>query len=528
MKKIITSAIFAVSALGFTASAANELPTDINGFFRLNNAAFQESLSGLSSYNLGGALPDPCNPGSVLTIRTDKMWSMAEAMDKLQQMLDAGEITQEEHFQMFYNIMTLDSWKSGMYPVKEFTAQGQDFMEIAARFPDWADAAIEAFLNNDAEILYKDYRDMLTMLCVFATDIIKPVNLETVDTFKAWCESYLTKWRSVADFGLYMQPVYSNPPSDPEDETPMVPTGEYYLRMKTPPYVGSLQKAQIYINNMLTSNGTVTDVDTLNIWNSAKHYMLQEIEKEYPAESPVYNFVHNLFGNSVMNMEYAIGESEEGGLRLQPLPDAFNSQNITLTADDLERCKWMLSAVNDEQPLAVRPSSDMKDADGRFYSTLNLTYPARIVSPGVEIFYATAVNEENGVPALEQITGDIIPAYTPVFVRSISDDIKNNIILPLDEESAEVPGNILKGSVFETPNNGSYFILGASDAAPVFCVYPQVVPANSAYYEGSLVKINTLDADSVNDGVYYDLLGREVKNPAAKGIYIVNGKKVVK
>ena len=69
-------------------------------------------------------------------------------------------------------------------------------------------------------------------------------------------------------------------------------------------------------------------------------------------------------------------------------------------------------------------------------------------------------------------------------------------------------------------------MLGASTDGPVFNAAPDVMPANSVYYDGELTGVNSISTDN-NINKIYDLLGREVKNPC-KGIYIVNGNKMVR
>lgn len=527
MRKLITSIILAVSGVSFTASAQAQLPERLDGYFRLTNTAFQEALTAKSSYNLGGAIPNPADAGSVFNITTGKMWSFAEEMERLQQMLDEGKITEEQYTLLFMSAMNVNSWKSGFFPVTGLTVQGQDFVKLINRFPDWADAAIEYFLNNEVANLYSEHRGTLTMLCAFATDIIKPVNLDSEESFRKWTENYLTKWRAVADFGLYLHPVWTTP--DPEDDKAVSePTGEYYLEFKTPPYVGSMEKAQMYINKILTGNGSATDVDTLNIWGSAKQYMMAEMAKEYAEDSPEYTFVHNLLGDSKMNTLYIIGESEEGGLRIQELPDAFNTQNVIITADDIARCTWKFEQLDEEYPFAAAIKEKDYDKDGWHYGTLNLTFPCRMLSPGMEAYYATAVNEETAEPAMERLSGDIIPAYTPVILRNMSADAADNKLLPLEESDVENPtDNILKGTVFAEENVG-FYTLAASENGPLFKAHPEVVAANTAYYDGEIVNVSAISSSPAGEVKIYDLLGREVKDTQARGLYIINGKKVVK
>lgn len=524
MNKIFTSVIAAL-AVAIPAVAQKQLPESIDGFYRLTNPAFNESMTAIGSYELGGTLPTPASLGSIFTVKTDKMFSFADEMNKLQQMLDEGLITAEQHYEMFLNLMNVDSWKSGTFPLTTFATQTQDYMSLMQMLPDYADEAIEDFLNNDIPTLYAEHRGTLTLLCVFATDIIKPVDLETEDTFRAWAERYLTRWRQVADFGLYLNPVYKAP-DDPEDTSPSVFTGEYYIEFKTPPYVGNMEKAQIYINNMLTNNGAITDVDTLNIWGSAKEYMLKAMSNDYPVSSPEYKFVDRLISRTNMNQAYMLGETENGEIEAIGLPDAFGSNGAVLTADDVARSTWNFEVVDEKSPAAIQTIAAFTDSEGWYYAGVNSPYALRILSPGVEAYYATSVGYDSHAPELVKITGDIIPAETPVIVRSKSTALADNKVLPVvDVTEGVISDNVLKGVLWPEENTNRYATLNTSDNGPIFGACPTVFSANSIYYDGEM-GISSVTVDSEDETVY-DLHGRIVKNPT-KGVFIVNGKKVVR
>lgn len=522
MKKTFTTALLAAFALALPAAAQSQLPEALDGFYRLTNPGFQEALTAKAPYELGGTIPSVSNAGSVFKIKTGEMWNFAVEMGKLQAMLEAGEITQAEYTQMFMNLMNVNSWKGGFFPLTELTVQGEDLIQLANKLPDYADAAIEYFLNNDAANIYKEKRSTLTMLCVFASDIITPANLETEATFLSWCEKYLTRCRQVADFGIYLHPIYTSP----QDETTASEfTGSYYIEFKTPPYVGSMEKAQIYINNMESDNGQNPDAEKMDIWASAKSYIMDEMAHDYPVDSPEYKLVEQILGPTQMNTLYIIGEGEDGGLSLLMLPDAFNTQEVTITADDLARCTWDFDQLTEENPFAVIPEKSITDSEGRFYTGFNSPFPFRLLSPGMEAYYATSVDAATGVPTLVKITGDIVPAETPVIISGTGTEAADNKVMPLDEASVTVEGNVLKGVIFSEPN-GRFGMLGASSEGPVFNSAPDIIPANSIYYDGELTGVTAIGADNAELKIY-DLLGREVKNPA-KGIYIVNGNKMVR
>ena len=527
MKRLITAALLlaASSAAGLTMAQEATLPEKLDGFFRLTNSAFDDALTIKGRYDICGTVPDPANAGSVFEISTTEMWNFALEIAKYQTMLEQGLITEEEYTQIFMSLMN-QSWKSGFYPLTKFRSQGVDYIGMIDKLPDYADSAIEYFLNNDIQKLYTDYREQLTLLCVFAADIINPTNLETEETFRQWAENYLTKWRSATDFTLFLHPVYDIPD---DTSSPSVPTGEYYLEFKTPPYVGNMEKAQKYINGILTNNDPTADVDTLNLWGSAKHYILQEIARDYPEGSKAYDFVHNLLGDTNMNQLYVIGESEEGGIQLQPLPDAFNTQGIILTDEDVARCTWKFDVVDDSQPFAVRPDSGITDGEGNFYTTLCTDFAYRMLSSDTKAFYATSVDTSTGVPELTAVAGDVVPAATPVVIKSTSSDVSANRLLPIqDETAAPIDGNALYGTCLAFENDGHLMSLGSKEGTPAFIIYHPEVPANSAYAYSETGSISTPATDSLNNGRIYDILGREVKDAGAKGIYIINGKKTVR
>lgn len=528
MKKIFTTLFIAGASL-FSVASAQSLPDDINGYYRMTNAAFQEALNVNGRYDFKCAVPSPAKAGSIFEVKTGKMASIAEEMTRLEQLLNSGAITQEEYLALFMQLLSSgNTWFYGSYPLEKFSSQGVDYIEMINKLPEYADLAIETFINEDAGTIYNEYRGMLQLLCVFASEIINPGNIETEATFKAWCERYLTQWKNATVFRLYMQPVYVN--DNPEDEESVSHfTGEYYFRYHTPVYVGNMQKAQIYINNILSNNGNDPNAEQLDLWGSAKHYMLQEIARDYPEGTPAYEFVKNLFEDTYMDTDYMICESEDGGIMSQAIPGTFTGMegydgpDITITADDIARGTWKFEAVNSASPFAIQPDPAMTDG-AYFYSTLYTAFPYQLQT-GMTAYAASEVSYE-GVPTLVEI-GNVVAAETPVIIRSESSDMANNKIVPLKDAVDPVSENVLKGVLFAQPNNGTMVTLMAAPNSPLFDAYHAYFPANTAYYDGALAGVGSISTEK-GDGKMYDMMGREVKDPSAKGIFIINGKKVVR
>ena len=78
----------------------------------------------------------------------------------------------------------------------------------------------------------------------------------------------------------------------------------------------------------------------------------------------------------------------------------------------------------------------------------------------------------------------------------------------------------VKKSVTTVPGNKAFLVLTDAEA--------QAKGFILTFEDGSTTGIETVETSkgNIEDGVYYDLQGRRVENPT-RGIYIVNGKKVV-
>ena len=263
MNKIFTFVgCLLLSALSLTASAQQGgYPDSLNAYYRLAQPSSGQYFTAFSTGALGVSSPDPARASQVIRLSTTKMYSLADDMAALQAQLESGEIDQDTYNRMFQQIMTLNSWKSGFYPVTHLRSQGTDYALLMASLKTYCDRAINNFLNDEVPGIYNQYYQTLLMLSVFS-GVIYPANLATVDDFKAWCNNYLSQWRDIADFRLYLHPLTA---TQEGDDTPIF-TGNYAVEFKTPAWIGNMKNAQTYINAILTNNGANPDVDTLDIW----------------------------------------------------------------------------------------------------------------------------------------------------------------------------------------------------------------------------------------------------------------------
>ena len=182
-----------------------------------------------------------------------------------------------------------------------------------------------------------------------------------------------------------------------------------------------------------------------------------------------------------------------------------------------------------------------------FYGDKNLSVP--------EVIKAYTATVANGEITLHEISG-AIPAGTAVVLRTDSklrettdfefsivdeaEDIEADNMLKGSDEATTVSGNGFKyymlslngdsepgsiGFYFDKESNGGIQLKNGAHKA--YLAVPEVEAAKGYPFGGDATGIeglNVNDNDNVNE--VYDLQGRRVVRPA-KGIYIVNGKKIV-
>ena len=250
--------------------------------------------------------------------------------------------------------------------------------------------------------------------------------------------------------------------------------------------------------------------------------------------------------------------------------DQWYGPELPVTGD---AAMWILEKVDDINYFGVKPSANMKGRDGKYYTTLYVDFPFKIVGD-VKAYTIEGVEAKNAqgyyfakVKELAQ-QGDTVPAQTAVVLECNSTNPADNKLLPTGDETPEQSNNRLCGTFFGGSINGltvkdgagndynvthdnirAFNINTADSRNPIgfYKVKSNVtnIPGNKAFLvltsteaqaksfvlefeDGGTTGIETIENSqkSTDDGVYYDLQGRRVENPT-RGIYIVNGKKVV-
>ncbi|MBF1604051.1 MAG: hypothetical protein HXO34_06880 [Prevotella sp.] len=250
--------------------------------------------------------------------------------------------------------------------------------------------------------------------------------------------------------------------------------------------------------------------------------------------------------------------------------DQWFGAELPVTGD---AAMWILEKVDDTNYFGVKPSTNMRGRDGKYYTTLYVDFPFQIKGD-VKAYTIEGVEAKNAdgyyfakVKKLAQ-QGDVVPAQTAVVLECTSTNPADNQLLPTGDETPVTSNNRLCGTFFGSAINGltvkdgagndynvthdnirAFNINTADSRNPIgfYKVKSNVtnIPGNKAFLvltnaeaqakgfvlefeDGGTTGIETIESskNSTEDGVYYDLQGRRVENPT-RGVYIVNGKKVV-
>ena len=250
--------------------------------------------------------------------------------------------------------------------------------------------------------------------------------------------------------------------------------------------------------------------------------------------------------------------------------DTYFGPDLPVTGD---AAMWILEKVDDTNYFGVKPSTNMRGRDGKYYTTLYVDFPFQIKGD-VKAYTIEGVEAKNAdgyyfakVKKLAQ-QGDVVPAQTAVVLECNSTNPADNQLLPTGDEKPKQSNNRLCGTFFGESINGltvkdgtgaernvthdniRAFNINTADSRNPIGFYKlnntvTTIPGNKAFLvltnaeaqakgfvlefeDGGTTGIETIENSkhSTEDGIYYDLQGRRVENPT-RGVYIVNGKKVV-
>ena len=172
---------------------------------------------------------------------------------------------------------------------------------------------------------------------------------------------------------------------------------------------------------------------------------------------------------------------------------------------------------------------------GRNYASCVTTYKLDFKSAdGITAYIATGLNGTSDAVVLQEV--DVVPAGTPIIVKTDTKGATVNV--PVTTADADdVSGNkLVAGDGTTSYSAGTYYFLkedkfhratsGTLQTAKAYLqMAGSLAPVLNIFF-GDVTGINEVQGSGFKVNGYYDLQGRRVAQPT-KGLYIVNGKKIV-
>lgn len=291
----------------------------------------------------------------------------------------------------------------------------------------------------------------------------------------------------------------------------------------------------------------------------------------------LYDIINYYIYISPVGSYYKIYQEQKGQrISLTDLDDASYDESYVATTGAMSN--WAIVPINTtDNYIGVKPTVS---AGGKHYAAVFAGYPYTL-GEGMKAYYINKVDEAMGAVVIKELSGTI-PAKTPVLIECSSTDIKENQVSPVVSDAAAPSDNQAQGVYFSLGDrwsahyNSTEFdaskmrvlslnsdgnlaattstehlstVMVAAKGSDGQHLTISAIPANSWYipvsssapselrilteeqYVTGIEDVKTLPASSTYD--VYTLEGVQVKKKASsiadlkKGIYIVNGKKMV-
>ena len=316
------------------------------------------------------------------------------------------------------------------------------------------------------------------------------------------------------------------------------------------------------------------------VWEAVEKYAVQALEGRFGTSSDLVILVKSYVdagrvnhGHTYYLMEGALDRVTENGNAVNKYREGeakFNFCNNNATAwfgPELpavgEAAKWIIEPVGESSNnyFGVTTADKMKGKNNKYFTTLYTDFPMKIID-NINAYVVESVGtigEEKGYAKCTKIAsqGEIIPAQTPIILELETTQSNANRLLPIASFNTISTNNILKAIFFDEAKTT---VETNGKTIRVFNINPNTSvrnPLGFYRYRGTTVKGNKafllVDANTSgakldgydmeneettagieevatpktnNETVYYDLQGRRVEKPN-RGIYIVNGKKVI-
>lgn len=201
--------------------------------------------------------------------------------------------------------------------------------------------------------------------------------------------------------------------------------------------------------------------------------------------------------------------------------------NLNIANDGLANYTWNLEAVT------TLPVNIGSAGFATLWAPVALEIPAGVTA------YTATLDETESTLTLEEVSG-VIPANTGVVLKAVADNYNFNITTTENTASSSLTGQVNTIGYDKTTDSKVYTLQTIEEGTVGFKAYSGTklsgfkarLETNAEIQQalrlvfGGTTGIGSVATDGNNAGTVFDLSGRRVAAPA-KGIYIVNGKKVI-
>ena len=518
-KMFFSLAVLAMMAMPTVAQAqengedTGETPVYANlesGYFRFVNNGYGDVLSTDGKHKLSIRQTENSArtmPSTIFYYDTNGVYSFADDVAQYGDNLTVADL-------MY--LMATTAWKSGSYSTYDITSQGISFGGYLQHLRDYVYAALEDFPQSEA---VKNFYEsgIAWYLMVAMSSAFTPADMETLDTFRAAVDRYMKRWKNYFDFNVYLKPAEN------------VDHG-FMLHFHAPMDISKVKDTQEQINSMSDPDTGEPYGFNFDFFGAFKDLVIEEAAKELDEEGVAY--VKRIIDPLVLDYEYFIGENEQGELYVVGLSrEAMFGENGELAALNQDELLWIVQPVDEVNPLQVE--MNVASTNG-YWSTMFTEFPYQL-GEGVEAYYVVA-DGDNGAK-LAPVSGGKVPAMTAVVLHSQHRSAVSNVLIPINEELPAIEGNLLKGTCLPMELAEPQYVLGSLGNSETIAVGMVVntttVAANSCYldrewtFAEGVSGISNVLSSTTGAQTCFDLQGRRVAQPV-KGVYVVNGKKVVK
>ena len=207
---------------------------------------------------------------------------------------------------------------------------------------------------------------------------------------------------------------------------------------------------------------------------------------------------------------------------------------------------WKSTAVDEGSAIVLSntlPAISLNESDGKHYATYYLPFAAK-APEGVKAYAGTV---SNGSVKLTEYANGVIPANTGVLL--VSDNATSATFTLANNADVTAIDNDLKGvtavteltgvensdqvRIFSTKDGVAGFYKPNSNitslaANKAYVMAPSTEGALALNFGGDVTAINSVSDNAAmsHNAVIYDLAGRRVSH-AVKGVYVINGKKII-